>query len=143
MDEFKDRLNKALEVRGLKPADLAKQSGVSEAAISQYRRGGYKASQNNLEKIAGALRVSIPWLMGADVPMERGWQAEAHAESEATGTLTVTKGPAFDDEANEIMREMYERPELRALFKTSKKVSADDIRMVDKLLKHMAGEDDE
>ena len=51
-------------------AELARTSKVNEGAISQYRAGKYKASQRSLDKLARALQVSIPWLMGADVPME-------------------------------------------------------------------------
>ena len=74
MASFKDRLEAALKMRRLSAADLAKASGVGEGAISQYRKGAYAASQRNLEKIAAALCVPIPWLMGisdelpADVP---------------------------------------------------------------------------
>ena len=64
MAEFRDRLEQALLMRAMKPAELAKQTGIGEGAISQYRKGIYKASQRNLEKIANALNVSIPWLMG-------------------------------------------------------------------------------
>ena len=63
--EFKDRLNQALLMKGISAAELSRISGVNEGAISQYRKGGYKANQYNLEKIASALNVSIPWLMGA------------------------------------------------------------------------------
>jgi SOS-response transcriptional repressors (RecA-mediated autopeptidases) len=65
--EFKDRLNQALSMRKISAAELARVSGVNEGAISQYRKGGYKANQYNLEKMAKALNVSIPWLMGANV----------------------------------------------------------------------------
>lgn len=70
MAEFKDRLNEAINERDISPAQLAKMSGVNEGAISQYRKGKYKATQRNLEKLAITLQVSIPWLMGGDVPME-------------------------------------------------------------------------
>lgn len=65
MAEFKDRLEEALKLRDMKPAELARVSGVTEGAISQYRKGAYNATQRNLEKIARVLRVPIPWLMGA------------------------------------------------------------------------------
>ena len=65
--DFKNRLNQALSMRNMSAAELARVSGVNEGAISQYRKGNYKANQYNLEKIAKALNVSIPWLMGADV----------------------------------------------------------------------------
>ena len=69
MAEFQDRLNQALQMRDMTPAELSRITGVNEGAISQYRKGAYKASQRNLEKLAQALQVSIAWLMGADVPM--------------------------------------------------------------------------
>ena len=69
MTTFKDRLNEALILRNMKPAELAKISKINEGAISQYRKGAYKANQPNLEKLAKALNVSIPWLLGGDVPL--------------------------------------------------------------------------
>lgn len=66
MAEFKDRLEQALKMRNMKPADLARLTGIGEGAISQYRKGAYKATQRNLEKIAKVLDVSIPWLMGSE-----------------------------------------------------------------------------
>lgn len=67
MATFQERLEMALQMRGLKPADLARLTGIGEGAISQYRKGAYKATQRNLEKISRVLNVPIPWLMGADV----------------------------------------------------------------------------
>lgn len=64
MAQFKDRLESALEIRGMKPVDLARTTGINEGAISQYRKGAYKATQRNLEKISKALNFPIPWLMG-------------------------------------------------------------------------------
>lgn len=64
MAEFKDRLEQALNIRNMKPSELSKQTGIGEGAISQYRKGAYKASQRNLEKISKTLNFSIPWLMG-------------------------------------------------------------------------------
>ena len=78
MKEFKDRLDEAMRIRGITAAELARTSQVNEGAISQYRAGKYKASQRSLDKLARALRVSIPWLMGADVPIEN---SESQASS--------------------------------------------------------------
>lgn len=64
MPSFMERLETALAMRETTPAELSKKTGIGEGAISQYRKGAYKASQRNLEKIARALQVSIPWLMG-------------------------------------------------------------------------------
>lgn len=64
MPDFKDRLEEALSIRNMKPSELSKRTGIGEGAISQYRKGAYKATQRNLEKISKALDFSIPWLMG-------------------------------------------------------------------------------
>ena len=58
-----------MRIRDISAAELSRISKVNEGAISQYRAGKYKASQRSLDKLARALNVSIPWLMGADVPM--------------------------------------------------------------------------
>lgn len=65
-EDFKDRLNQALKETGMSAAELSRLSGVNEGAISQYRKGKYKASQDNLDRIASVLNVPIPWLMGLD-----------------------------------------------------------------------------
>lgn len=60
MAEVKDRLEEALNMRDMKPAELSRLTEISEGAISQYRKGIYNATQRNLEKLANALRVPIP-----------------------------------------------------------------------------------
>lgn len=59
MNAFKDRLNEALRLRDMKPSDLARLTKISDASISEYRSGGYKATQKNLEKIAVALSYCV------------------------------------------------------------------------------------
>ena len=66
MATFRERLEIALTNSGLSAAELSRITGINEGAISQYRKGVYKASQRTLEKLASALCVSIPWLMGLD-----------------------------------------------------------------------------
>lgn len=66
MAVFAQRLNEALSLRNLTPAELSRMTGIGEGAISQYRKGKYEASQRNLEKLSVALRVPVSWLMGAD-----------------------------------------------------------------------------
>lgn len=69
-EEFKVRLQKALNARNMKPIDLANRTGLSESLISQYRSGYSKPKSMRLTIIADALGVSPAWLMGLDVPME-------------------------------------------------------------------------
>lgn len=64
MSNFSERLEEALYLRDMTPAELSRATGIGEGAISQYRKGICKAAQRNLEKISQALSVPIPWLMG-------------------------------------------------------------------------------
>ncbi len=68
-EDFRIRLDKALSIRNLKPADLARRTGLTEATISQYRNGYTKPKSDKLMIISTALGVSPAWLMGLDVPM--------------------------------------------------------------------------
>ena len=64
MATFSDRINEALQMRKTTPAELHRLTKIPESQISAYRKGLYKAGQRNTEKIAIALNVPIPWLMG-------------------------------------------------------------------------------
>lgn len=66
---FNKRIDEALNIRQLKPVDLSKRTGISEATISQYRSGYAKPKQDKLSLISDALDVSPAWLMGLNVPM--------------------------------------------------------------------------
>lgn len=66
-----DRIKEALELRGMKQADLVEKTGIGKSSISTYISGSYEPKQRNIYKLAKALDVNESWLMGYDVPMER------------------------------------------------------------------------
>lgn len=67
---FQQRFNEALQIRDIKPVDIAKRTGISESTISQYRSGYAKPKQDKLAILSNALHVNPVWLMGLNVPME-------------------------------------------------------------------------
>ena len=71
-DNFAVRLKKALELKNMKAIELAEKSGVQKSAISQYLSGQYEPKQKNIDKISIALNINPAWLMGHDVPFEKG-----------------------------------------------------------------------
>ena len=71
-DEFRHRLDLALDANDMKPVDLSKKTGLSESTISQYRSGYAKPKDERLMLVASALDVDPAWLMGMDVPMRPG-----------------------------------------------------------------------
>ena len=65
MPSLSQKLVQALNLRGMKPADLARESGVSTARISEIVTGKTKNPQlKTLKKLADALEVSVNALTG-------------------------------------------------------------------------------
>lgn len=68
---FSERFKEALRIRGMSAAELSRLTKTPESVISQYKKGDYEPKQRRLEAFSKVLNVSIPWLMGADVPMDK------------------------------------------------------------------------
>ena len=66
-----ERLQAILSERGMKQADLARATGISRGAISNYAIGRYEPKSDIVQKLAEVLSCSEMWLWGYDVPMER------------------------------------------------------------------------
>lgn len=117
---FYDHLDALCAENGLTVTELMKLLGLSPSSASRWKTKGFLPSRSTAKQIADYFGISVAELMGEETETEK------------------EKSPVYDDEALEMMREMYERPELRALFKTSKKVKPEDIKAVDQILKRMA-----
>lgn len=66
-----ERLQQILAEKKIKQADLARATGISRGAISNYVLGRYAPKSDIVQKLANALNCSERWLWGYDVPMER------------------------------------------------------------------------
>ena len=75
-----------MDIRGMKKAELSRQTGISEQRIGQYVRGNYETRQSAVYVIPKALHVSPAWLAGYDVPME----PPADKRSKKVGRAAVT-----------------------------------------------------
>ena len=64
------RIEKALNIREMKQADLCKLANIPKSSLSLYLKGAYEPKQDKIYKMANILNVSETWLMGYDVPME-------------------------------------------------------------------------
>lgn len=72
INTFTERLRIAMDARGVRAVDLARDTGLSKARISQYTNGIYVPKADAMHKLARALNVADLWLEGYNVPMERG-----------------------------------------------------------------------
>lgn len=66
-----ERLQQIMLERKMKQADLARATGISRGAISNYVLGRYAPKSDIVQKLANALNCSEMWLWGYDVPMEK------------------------------------------------------------------------
>lgn len=62
-ETFSKRLNRLMADREIRPAELARLTGISRALISRYIRGMFVPKQDNTHKIAIALNVDPGYLM--------------------------------------------------------------------------------
>ena len=70
MDIFKDRLIEAMHMRDMRASELALQTGLSKARISQYVNGKFVPKSDAVLLIAEALGVSELWLLGKTADMD-------------------------------------------------------------------------
>lgn len=70
IDIFRDRLKKTRENRELSQSQLAELIGLPPSSISHFENGPRKPSFDNLKKLAGALHVSIDFLLGTSNEQE-------------------------------------------------------------------------
>ena len=69
--EKKNRIEEALNIRGMKAVELVEKAGVGKSSLSHWMSQRWQPKQAALLKMARALDVSEMWLAGYDVPMER------------------------------------------------------------------------
>lgn len=86
MDTIASRLRAALELRGMKQAELVELTGIGKSSISTYLRGSYIPKQKNIYKMAKALNVNEAWLMGEDVDPTR---QNAYSEPSDSSLVTI------------------------------------------------------
>lgn len=70
IDTFQNRLQKAIDIRGIKPVELHEKTGISESLISKYLSGNAVARQKKISLLSDALHINPVWLMGYEIPME-------------------------------------------------------------------------
>ena len=66
-----ERLQTVMRDKNIKQAELARMTGISRGAVSNYVIGRYEPKSDIINKFAKALNCSEMWLWGYDVPMRR------------------------------------------------------------------------
>ena len=67
---IKDRLNEAMNIRGVNATELSKRTGLNKSSVSRYLAGENIPRSLAIGKMAAALNVNPAWVLGYDVPMD-------------------------------------------------------------------------
>lgn len=116
---------KLCQMKGVKAADVCKETGISKSAISQWKSKGTNLRVDTLQKIADYFGVSVEYLIDGK-----------NTEKESTSG----KKYYFSDETAEMAQKIFENPKLHALFDATPDVSPDALQKVTELLLIMKGE---
>jgi transcriptional regulator with XRE-family HTH domain len=65
---FADRLREAMDNRGVRAIDIAKNTNISRASICQYLQGKFIPRSESIVSIARYLGVDVEWLSGYAKP---------------------------------------------------------------------------
>lgn len=70
-ESISTRLQRAMDVRGMKAVELCRRTGIPKGTISYYLSGKSAPKSDRVSIISKALDISEAWLLGYDVPMTR------------------------------------------------------------------------
>jgi len=122
-----ERLKELRKALNINQDALAEFLNVKRATISRYETGERDPDFETTKKIAEFFNTTVSYLVG-----------ETDDPSPPNKNI-----PVFDEEAWALMEVMAKREDLRVLFSVSPKVSVEDIKFVNELVKKLAKEDDD
>lgn len=139
---------------GLTLEQAGEKIGVIAKTIQRYETGERKISINKLMELTSLFGIDYTSFMSEAKKrlMESGFSkagnisAKVEAADPTSDSINDQSAHSdlyyLDDEAREIAKQVYERPQLRMLFSASKNVSAEDLETVIALVRRMKKEDD-
>ena len=86
-----NKLREALQFRGLRMADLARETGLSKQSISQYCSGSTEPSFSNISKIAFALGFPTEFFLNTDVLSVKTDTTYFRSQAAATKTAQLSQ----------------------------------------------------
>lgn len=122
---YYDKFQKLCEVKGVKPSEVSRATGVATATLSSWKSGKYTPGIDKLKKIADYFDVSVEYItQGVKNPQH---QTDYY----------------LDDETAQAAQEIFESKELRALFDVARKASASDLQTAYDVLLALKRKEDE
>lgn len=100
--------SKLLQLNGVTPYKVSKETGVSQSTLSDWKRGISTPKQDKLQKIADYFGVSLEYLMTGK---EKGNEERYY----------------LNDETAEMAQTLFENKNLRVLFDAAKDATPEDL----------------
>lgn len=123
---FKDRLRELRLQKKYSQQDLADRIKVTKQTISQYERGVREPDYDNLLALCDVFNVSTDYLLGKDDVTMRLLDADALRKMDECYYL--------NEETAQAAQEIFDNPDLRALFDAGRDSKPEDLRMAADLL---------
>lgn len=98
---------------GVTPYKVSKETGISRTALSDWKTGKYALKLDKLQKIADFFNVSVEYLTTGEQP----------------------KDYYLNDETAQIAQEIFDDPNLRALFSAARGVKPEQMKLAEQMLK--------
>ncbi|MCD8396128.1 MAG: helix-turn-helix domain-containing protein [Lachnospiraceae bacterium] len=111
-----------LQKNGVTAYKVAKEAGVTQTALSNWKSGKSTPTTKTLQRIADYFGVTIDYLM-------TGKKSED------------SPGYYLNDDAREYAQFLFENPEYKVLFDASRKVKKEDIQFVKEMIDRVRGGD--
>lgn len=113
---------KLRDLRGVKDADVVRATGITKSTFSDWKSGRSEPKKEKLQKIADFFDVSLDYLM--------------------TGEDSNPETPYYlNDDAKEMAQFMFDNPEYKVLFDTSRKVKKEDIQFVKEMIDRLSNKE--
>lgn len=93
---------------------VAKETGVTQSTLSDWKRGRSTPKADNMKKLADHFNVSVDYLM--------------------TGTEKEGDKYYLNDDTAQIAQEIFENKDLRLLFDASRKAKPEDLKLAHDML---------
>lgn len=103
-----DIFEQLLQKHGITPYKVAKEAGVTQTALSNWKTGRSTPTTKTLQKIADYFGVAVDYLM--------------------TGEEKDGDKYYLNDETAQVAQEIFENKELRALFDVQKDMEPEDLK---------------
>lgn len=120
---FYDNYLKVCEAKGVSPTRVLDDLGISKSSYGHWKKGGEPLNETK-KKIADYFGITVAELMSGEIKKSPAKAAE-------------------DDELEAILQDFKDNPELRALFKLSRKATPDELRQYQKIIKALRGSGEE